>query len=307
MFAVHKAIPSDGSLLLTLGSAPADIEISPSHPLGQGEVQLHVSLQHGRISELRMIVGLGHRGDEKLLEVRDYRQGLSLINRHNWLTPIAAEIAYAEACEELMGLTPPSRARALRSVVLGLQNTTGWLQMLAGVDDAEYWLTQREKLVELTERMTGARLHVSFVRLGGVADDVEADVIDHLRSSLESFEIPPVKAGAADSLTLGLSTAVTSTINACIEAQTTDGAFAVALPKVVRVPVGQAFREVQATTGRVGVWLHSDGGKTPVRVGFRAPSRVAVSRWEQQSVGSTIEDALTTLMLTPLCIGEIER
>ena len=307
MFAVHKAIPLDGSLLLTLGSAPADIEVSPSHPLGQGQVQLQLTLQHGRISDLRMVLGAGHRGDEKLFEVRDYRQGLSLINRHNWLTPIAAEIAYAEACEELMGLTPPPRALALRSVVLALQNITGLLQMLAGVDDARRWLTQREIFVALTESITGARLHVSFVRLGGVAEAVAPTIIDNLRSELARLEIEADTHTPLRPLTVALRDAVTVGIRACAEAQQTDGAIAVALPKVVRVPVGQAYREVDATTGKVGVWLHSDGGKTPLRVGLRAPSVVAVSHWEKQSVGSTLDDALTTLLLTPLCIGEIER
>lgn len=307
MFAVRTAIPENGSLRLTIGSAPADIEVSAVHPLGQGQLHLQLNLDNGRVSTAEVILGFGHRGDEKLLELRDFRQGLSLINRHNWLTPVAAEIAYAQACEELMGLTPPPRAAALRQLVLALQTSTGWLQLLAGLDDSHHWLRQREGLVELTEALTGARLHVSFIRLGGIAHDVDNELVATVQSCISNLEIPDAHLPELSSLISNLRNAVERTRLACDTAQSIESKIAVSLPKVVRVPIGQAYSEVVATTGCVGVWLHSDGGKSPLRVGLRAPSMVSLHSWQQHAIGSQVMHAIKDLVVTPLCIGELER
>ncbi|MEY4347920.1 MAG: hypothetical protein RIS43_339, partial [Actinomycetota bacterium] len=65
------------------------------------------------------------------------------MNRHNWLSPVAAEIAYAKACEELMGLRVPDKAVALRDLLLQLQELTGLLQRIAGMTDDVSWLRIR--------------------------------------------------------------------------------------------------------------------------------------------------------------------
>lgn len=306
MFELPSGLPDSGSVDLTLGSWGSTVELSATHPLGQGQTQLHFEVEAGRIVSARAAFGSGHRGDEKLLEVRDFRQGLSLMNRHNWLTPIAAEIAYAQACEELMGLTPPARAIAIRELVLALQTATGWLQLLAGVDANQDWLRPREELVELTEQLTGARVHVSCVRLGGVASDVTNNDLDEAVALIQSLSFP-----AADALNVAKLSSVLSHLEHASEIaerlRELEGPFAVTLPKVVRVPVGNAYAECNATTGTVGVWLHSDGGKTPMRVALKSPSLLSVGRWEIDAVGKTISSAIEELLHLPLCYGEIER
>ena len=306
MFEVNTQMPADGEFTLTLGSMGADILVSAMHPLGQGHMTLHGHLQDGKLTTVEAVFGASHRGDEKLLEQRDFRQGLSLINRHNWLTPVAAEIAYAQACEELMGLTPPPRALALRELVLELQNATGWLQLLAAVEQSTTLLQARESLVELTERITGARLHVSFIRLGGVASDVSEDGVADILTATANIDLSTASVQHADMARLVIDhlnqvRAVTETL------KDIEGAIAVTLPKVVRVPVGQAYAECIATTGRVGVWVHSDGAKSPLRVGLRAPSLMTIDEWSRDAIGRSLDDALNELLRLPICYGEIER
>jgi len=81
----------------------------------------------------------------------------------------------------------------------------------------------------------------------------------------------------------------------------------VALPKVVRVPVGQHYSEVDGITGAIGVWLHSDGGKSPQRVGLSAPSSLTLARIESQAIGGTVVELFENLLTQPLCPGEIAR
>ncbi len=308
----------DGRHTLSVGAPPAFVTLPAVHPLGQGQLSLDVELEHGLISRVSTSFGDGHRGDEKLLEVRDYRQGLSLINRHNWLTPVAAEIAYALACEDLMGLVPPPRAVLLRELLLALQNMTGLAQHLAGNSaDPAAWLEPRERLVELTEAITGARLHVSFIRLGGVAHDVDADASERINHEIESLQWPELQLmdfgwspandeqfQAHHALLSNFAEQVSATLD---HLNATPGAIDVTLPKVVRVPVGDSYKECRATTGTVGVWLHSDGGKSPLRVALTSPSLLALGTWQATSRGKSLENALGDLFAMPLCYGEIER
>lgn len=307
----------DGSHLVRLGAEPCEIPVPAVHPLGQGQMTLRVEISRSVVDRVTATFGDGHRGDEKLLEVRDYRQGLSLINRHNWLTPVAAEIAYARACEELMGLTPPPRALLLRELVLAIQNVTGLAQLLAGnADQTSDWLTQREQLVALTELLTGARLHVSYIRLGGVAHDFSDETLAQAHELLMQVRWPerdfanrwsPAQMVSFNDQRTSLDKHRESALSIINELHAVKGAIDVTLPKVVRVPVGNSYQETDAATGMVGVWLHSDGGKSPLRVALRAPSLLSISRWEQDSIGLPFAEAIGNLLALPLCYGEIER
>lgn len=309
---------ADGTHAFRVGAAPAEFELPPTHPLGQGQMRLSVSVSSGLVSSVEVTFGDGHRGDEKLLEVRDYRQGLSLINRHNWLTPVAAEIAYARACEELMGLVPPVRAQLLRTLVLNLQNLTGLAQHLAGnVENFSEWLKVRERFVELTEAISGARLHVSFIRLGGVAHDIDAATVSQLSTAIETLCWPeiqpreyashPAHVARLESQRSELSVFADQILTCLAELDQHSGPIAVTLPKVVRVPVGNSYKECNAVTGDAGVWLHSDGGKSPLRVALRSPSLMSIAQWQHDAVGNTWDFAFGNLVTTPLCYGDIER
>jgi NADH-quinone oxidoreductase subunit D len=104
-----------------------------------------------------------------------------------------------------------------------------------------------------------------------------------------------------------LSTFAEQALATLTQINATAGPIDVTLPKVVRVPVGQSYQLCRATTGTVGVWLHSDGGKSPLRVALTSPSLLALGTWQETSRGKSLENALGDLFALPLCYGEIER
>ncbi|MEY4347921.1 MAG: hypothetical protein RIS43_340, partial [Actinomycetota bacterium] len=79
------------------------------------------------------------------------------------------------------------------------------------------------------------------------------------------------------------------------------------LPKVVRVPVGESYQTTCGATGRVGVWLFSDGGKSPYRLALRSPSAIHMSAIESVSHNRTFDDIHALLETVPLALGEIDR
>lgn len=102
----------DGVLLLDLGD---------DHPSRAGLLELRLWVRPAPAGEVitrcEVVVGAMHRGVEKLYEVRDYRQILMLADRHDWQAPAAAELTIALACERLLGLEVPERARWLRTLL----------------------------------------------------------------------------------------------------------------------------------------------------------------------------------------------
>jgi NADH-quinone oxidoreductase subunit D len=277
-----------------------------------------------------------HRGDEKLLEVRDFRQGLSLINRHNWLTPIAAEIAYAQACEELMGLRPSPRAIATRELIRTLQEITGLLQRLAGISGDKALLDLREKFVVIHERIVGARMHDSAIRPGGIDATIDEEIRNQI-SQVSTEELPTIDTTAftqrgiltaeivaefamtaipasthdsADRIDFTRSHTVSlmaSLVSLTDDAINASGNLTTTLPKVVRVPVGESYQTSFGATGRVGVWLFSDGGKSPYRIALRSPSAIHMSALDALAHNLNIEDKRALLLTLPLSLGEIDR
>ena len=308
-----------------------NFEFSELHPLSQGQLRARQA-EKG----ITFDAGFMHRGDEKLLEVRDFRQGLSLINRHNWLSPAAAEIAYAQACEELMGIAVSDKVIALREALARLQEVTGLLQRLAGIFDDKAWLIIRETWVELTEQIAGARLHVSAMRIGGTIVEIDETAVSRCRelsaSPLAAFTTDPwhgsgvlTKENIAE---FGITCVPEDTHDAAqridfaiarvrelisqlpelfAQACSFSGTTEITLPKVVRVPVGDSYQTQMGATGRVGVWLFSDGGKSPLRLALRSPSAIHLSAIEALSHKLSFADVKALLTTVPLSLGEVDR
>lgn len=163
--------PASGTLLLDLGD---------DHPTRAGLLELQLWVDDDRVTAADVIAGHLHRGVEKLFELRDYRQVLSLADRHDWQAPFAGELTVALAVEELMGLEVPVRARWLRTLLaehtrvhshLGF---LGWLAHEAGRRDLAVG-PLRDELRGQMLRLTGNRVHPMVTRIGGLATDASPD------------------------------------------------------------------------------------------------------------------------------------
>lgn len=166
-------------------------------------MRLHLQMQGDEIVNAQTEIGYMHRGAEKLLESRDYRQGLALTNRHDWLGAFSGELGYALAVESMLGLDVPERAQWLRTLVAELTRTISHLYFLdhfpvesvttaQNIDDnrVDQSLANgqvaapppREQAQQLLEALTGGRVHPMYVQIGGLRQDVPDGWLDSLRS-----------------------------------------------------------------------------------------------------------------------------
>jgi NADH:ubiquinone oxidoreductase subunit D len=259
------------------------------HPLRHGFFALSLEVQAGMIEHCRFDVHANHRGDEKLLEVRDVRQGLALIDRHGWLTAPHAEVLFARIIESMLGITISPRAAALRELVLQLNRAAvdalwyyleGTLSDTAdggALDTREAWLSELEEL-------TGARMHSTYARIGGVGEDIHDEQLARLVVSAD-----PRIAAAAHKVSAA------------------DGALAVTLPKVVRIPHTDEYGEIATPHGTLGMWIVGRGDKVPHRVHLRTAGFTSLSTLERDAVGMTPYEFFMRLARTRLVLGEVSR
>ena len=162
------AAPPQGTILLNLG---------PDHPSRAGLLELRLWTEDDVVSTAEVVVGAMHRGAEKLFEVRDYRQILMLADRHDWQAPFAGELGVALTCELLLGLEVPPRATWLRTLlaehtrILSHLGFLGYVPFRLGL--AARTGAVREQLRDLTQRLTGQRIHPMANRIGGLAYDAD--------------------------------------------------------------------------------------------------------------------------------------
>ena len=176
----HGPTVASRHLEITVGAiAPDSISLGPEHPTRAGLVRLGVTADAGGVIEhVDIEPGFLHRGAEKLFEVRDYRQVLMLADRHDWQAPFFGELGTALACERLLGLTPPTRATVLRTLVAEVTRLHSHLGFLSFVGfHAERPHLEglvrlaRDRARDLLMSWTGNRLHPMLNRLGGLASD----------------------------------------------------------------------------------------------------------------------------------------
>ena len=191
----------DDRLLLGVGvAAHLDhdrvLHLNEYHPSAQPGFQLSVRAVDGVIADADPLMGLMHRGSEKLFEARDYRQIMMLANRHDWLSAFSSELGIALAVEAATGITPPERATWIRTLLAEANRVSAALAFLGPVAhepaSRAYLLAAREQLTAFQERATGGRVHPMFTRIGGVAAPLGPDRLDDCADLVE--RLAPVAA-----------------------------------------------------------------------------------------------------------------
>ncbi len=155
----------------------ARLDLHPHHPSTHGLIRLHLSISDDEITAASTDIGYMHRGVEKLLESRDYRQGIALANRHDWLGAFSGELGYALALESMLGLDVPPRAQWLRTLVAELTRVISHSFFLDyfpypdGPTSDSGVHRHRERAQTLVEMLTGGRVHPMYVQVGGLRQD----------------------------------------------------------------------------------------------------------------------------------------
>ena len=170
------------------------INIGPQHPATHGVLRLVVELEGETVKRVIPHVGYLHTGFEKLGEYRFYNQIIPLTDRTDYLAPMANNVGLALAVEKLMGIEITERCRVLRVIACELSRIISHLVWLGttGIDLGAFtpflWSFQeRERVYNLQEAWTGARLTPSVTRVGGMMADIPDGWEAGLRDFLQTF------------------------------------------------------------------------------------------------------------------------
>ncbi len=171
-----------------------ELNLGPQHPSTHGVLRIKLRLEGEIVISAEPVIGYLHTGIEKTCETRTYHQVFTLVDRIDYLSGPAEEQAYAGAVERLMNLEVPQRAQTIRIIVLELSRIESHLVWL-GTSALElnmssvfmYCMAEREKILDLFEGWSGARMFPSFWRIGGIAKDLNPEFEDDCRAFLKAF------------------------------------------------------------------------------------------------------------------------
>ncbi len=177
-----------------MGTAPSSealrgetmvLNMGPSHPSTHGVLRILLELDGETITRADPDVGYLHRGDEKIAENMTYNQFVPYTDRLDYLAPLSNNIAYAMAVEKLMGLTLPPRGQFIRVLCCELSRISSHLlglgafaMDLGALTVFVHTFNEREKIYNLSERLTGARFTTSYTRVGGQTRDLPLGWLD---------------------------------------------------------------------------------------------------------------------------------
>ena len=171
------------------------INFGPQHPAAHGVLRLILDLHGESIKNADPHIGLLHRGTEKLIEKKTFFQALPYFDRLDYVSMMCQEHVYALAVEKLGNIRVPKRAQYIRVLFSEITRILNHLLAIAchaldvGAMTPLLWaFEEREKLLELYERVSGARMHAAYFRPGGVSQDLPIGVLEDLSFFITNFK-----------------------------------------------------------------------------------------------------------------------
>lgn len=166
-----------------------DLQMGPSHPATHGTIKFNLKLRGEKVLDCDVEVGYLHRGFDKSCEQVTWTQVIPYTDRLNYASPLINNVGYAMAVEKLIGVETPPRCQAIRVISSELSRIFDHLTCcgmcaaeLGAITVGFYMIEAREMITRIIEALTGARLTVTYVRVGGVKHDLPRDFagrIDH--------------------------------------------------------------------------------------------------------------------------------
>jgi NADH-quinone oxidoreductase subunit D len=172
-----------------------EVSMGPQHPSTHGVFRMNVTLDGEKVVKLKPVFGYLHRNHEKIAETESYLGCMPYTDRLDYICSITNNWAYALAVEKLAGIQVPERAEYLR-VITGeltrLQNHAGLIGFLmqdmgASGTPLMYAFREREKVLDLFEALTGARMMCNYMRFGGCRVDLPAGWLEQAKKVVDGF------------------------------------------------------------------------------------------------------------------------
>jgi len=172
-----------------------EVSMGPQHPSTHGVFRMDVVLDGETVVKLKPVFGYLHRNHEQIAEHTSYLASMPYTDRLDYLCSLTNNWAYAIAVEKLAGLQPPERAEYIRIItaeLTRLQNHTclaGFMLMDMGAlgTPLMYAFREREKILDLFESLTGARMMCNYMRFGGCRVDLPAGWLEQAKTVVDNY------------------------------------------------------------------------------------------------------------------------
>ncbi|MAN79909.1 MAG: NADH-quinone oxidoreductase subunit D [Magnetovibrio sp.] len=164
-----------------------NLNFGPQHPAAHGVLRLVLEMDGEVVERADPHIGLLHRGTEKLIEYKTYAQAVPYFDRLDYVAPQNQEHAFVLAAEKLLGLEVPKRGQYIRvlyceigRILNHILNITAFAMDVGAMTPMLWGFEIRERLMEFCESASGARLHMNYFRVGGVAQDLPAGLLEDI-------------------------------------------------------------------------------------------------------------------------------
>jgi NADH-quinone oxidoreductase subunit D len=170
------------------------VNMGPQHPSTHGVLRLVLELDGENVVSTEPTVGFLHTGIEKTAEQKKWQQVVPLVERMDYLGPQSNSLAYCLSVEKLIGLEMPDRVTWIRVMIAELQRISSHLVWLGthamdvgAVSVMLYCFREREQLLNLNEMLAGFRMFPSYIRIGGLREDLPRGFPEAVKAFLDIF------------------------------------------------------------------------------------------------------------------------
>jgi NADH-quinone oxidoreductase subunit D len=178
------------------------VNMGPQHPSTHGVLRLVLELDGEIVRSASPTIGYLHTGIEKTAEQKKWQQVIPLVERMDYLSAQSNSMAFCMSVEKLLGLEIPERVRWIRVLIAELQRINSHLVWLGthgmevgAVSVMLYCFRERELLLNLNEMLAGFRMFPSYMRVGGLRDDLPRgfhvavrEILDRMPGKLDEYE-----------------------------------------------------------------------------------------------------------------------
>lgn len=172
------------------------LNMGPQHPSTHGVLQVALDLEGEIVVRCDPVPGYLHRGTEKLAENKHYNQIIPLTDRLDYLSPFNNNVAFVYAVEKLLGIKIPERAEWVRLILMELQRISSHLVWfgthvmdIGAITAFLYAMREREMILDIFEMCSGARLTVSYCRVGGLLADTPPGFEEKVEEFVKRFPV----------------------------------------------------------------------------------------------------------------------
>ncbi len=177
-----------------LRSEVMTVNMGPQHPSTHGVLRLVLQLSGEEVIGADTTIGYLHTGIEKTAEQKKWQQVIPLVERMDYLAAQSSSLAFCLVVEKLLGVDVPERVKDIRVLIAELQRITSHLVWLGthgleigAVSVMMYAFREREQLLNLNEMLAGFRMFPSYLRIGGLREDLPPGFHDAVNTFLDKF------------------------------------------------------------------------------------------------------------------------